>query len=1051
MGALRHSWFAIRGDLRAPTYERARCVFFSFLLVSLAIVSSTTSSAEEVDKASFGDLHWRSIGPATMGGRITDIAGVAGDPALFYVAGASSGLFKTTNGGTVFEPVFTDQPVLSIGAIALAPMNPDIIYLGTGEGNPRNTASFGNGIYKSTDGGKSWIHLGLEDTERFTRIRVHPKNPDIVYAAALGHEWGPNEQRGLFLSEDGGRMWKKVLYVNETTGCSDVDLDPGDPKILYAGMYDFMRQPWSFRSGGPGSGLYRSTDGGRSWTELTAEAPGNGLPGGLLGRIGVGVAPSDPNIVYAMLESEAPGELWRSEDRGRTWAMVSDDWRIMDRPFYDTDLRVDPGDPNRIYAVTGDLLVSNDGGESWEELGEGVHGDYQAMWIDPLDPNRILIGSDGGAYLSFDRGRNWTFLDNVVYSQAYHVSVDMREPYFVCGGLQDNGVWCGPSRRWNTSGILNRDWYRIHGGDGYYAEIDPTDWTTIYTNAHYGNIVRFDVETGEQQSIQPYPVSLRGSAAGDHPYRFNWNSAVHMSPRDPNVVYFGGNVLFKTTDGGYSWAEISPDLTTNDSEKQQPSGGPITKDNTSAEYHCTIIAIDESPVESGLIWVGTDDGNVQVTRDGGKTWKNVVGNILGVPPNTWVPAVDASDHDAATAYVVFDHHRNDDFSPRVFRTDDYGATWTSITSNLPDPGYPHVIRDDPKNPNLLYLGTELGIYVSFDRGGRWISLRQELPPVAIRDLVVHPRDNDLVIATHGRGFQVMDDVTPLQQLAEAAEEGLFLFAPPAATRVEPWNDYTGVAQGKFVGDNQPFGALISYYLAPEHTQNVSLEVIDPSGDVVRTLPAGSKAGVNRVVWDLRSEPLWKPEEGGPFRRGITAPNVLPGEYSVRLGAGGRSTTRPLNVRLDPRLETSREDLVAQHEAVRRLVEMSHRGRQAVDRIEKLRKETMSRLEGAPNDLRQEGREVYQRLEEVRKRLVADPGGYRSPAQIVDKIDSLARQVDSSTSRPTAAQREWIGRFEKELESVLQSVEEVISEDLGRLNQRFREAGIEPVTETPADG
>lgn len=992
--------------------------------------------AANVDSSMFGDLEWRSIGPATMGGRITDIAGVPGEPELFYVASASGGLFKTTNGGTTFEPIFTDQPALSIGAIALAPSDPDVVYVGTGEGNVRNTASFGNGIYKTADGGKSWTWLGLGDTERFSRIRVHPEDPDIVYAAAMGHEWGPNEERGLFISRDGGRQWEKALYVNETTGASDVALDPAEPDIIYVGMYDFLRRPWGFRSGGPGSGLYRSGDGGKTWTELTAEAPDNGLPAGTLGRIGVAVAPTDPKIIYALIESEAEGELWRSEDGGLSWQMVSDEREINSRPFYYSDLRVDTGDPRRVYAVSGRLMVSGDGGKTWERLGEGVHGDYQAMWIDPLNANRVIVGSDGGTYLSYDRAETFRFLNNVVYSQAYHVQVDMRDPYYVCGGLQDNGVWCGPAQIWNTSGILNRDWYRIHGGDGYYAEIDPTDWSTIYTNAHYGNIIRFDAKTGESQSIQPYPVSLRGSGAGDHPYRFNWNSIIHMSPHDPKVVYFGGNVVFKTTDGGRSWTEISPDLTTNDSEKLQPSGGPITWDNTSAEYHCTIISISESPVQSGLIWVGTDDGNVQVTRDGGKTWKNVVANIANVPANMWVPTVDASNHEPGTAYVVFDRHRDNDFSPRVFRTDDFGASWTNITSNLPDPGYPHVIRDDPKNPNLLYLGTELGIFVSFDRGERWVSLRLGLPPVAVRDLVVHPRNNDLVIATHGRGYWILDDVAPLQRMAEAAEKGWYLFEPPVATRVDLWNDYTGVAQGEFVAENPPEGAMVSYYLSSGNTENVSLEILDGSGDLIRKLKAGTDPGVNRVTWDLRSEPLRSvEEEGQAFRRRISAPKVLPGTYTVQLAAAGEKASRPLTVRLDPRLEVSEADLLAQHDATKRLLEMSLRGRQALERIETLQKETMSRMEDASDDLRAEGQRVWDRLDEVRRGLVADPGGYRSPAQIVDKIDSLLRDVDSSTHRPTVAQREWIARFETELEEFLDELEKVTDEDVARFNRR----------------
>lgn len=1002
----------------------------------------TRTSISEED---LQDLSWRGIGPATMGGRVTSTAGIAGDPSTFFVASASGGLYRTTNGGNTFESVFTQQPVLSIGAVTVAPSNPDVVYVGTGEGDPRNTTSFGNGVYRSTDGGDSWIHLGLTDSERIAEVKVHPENPDVVFVAAMGHEWGENEQRGLFRSTDGGETWEKVLYVNARTGASDVAFDSENPEIMYAGMYEYMRKPWRFDSGGEGSGLYRSTDGGETWTNLTADAPENGLPPGQLGRIGVDVAPSNPYVVYAMIESDVDGELWRSDDRGKIWRKVNSNMDINDRPFYYSHPEVDPADPERVYALSGPLMVSNDGGDSFERIAEGVHGDFQAMWIDPMNPDRVLVGSDGGIFGSYDRAANFEFYNQMVLVQAYHVSVDMRDPYYVCGGLQDNGVWCGPNEKYNTSGIMNRDWYRINGGDGYYAEIDPRDWTRIFTNSHYGEVKRFDGNSGELQNIKPYPVSLRGSAAGDHPYRFNWNSPVHMSPNDPDVVYFGSNVLFKTTDEGQSWTEISPDLTKDIPEQQRSSGG-ITTDNTSAEYHNAILTISESPVDSEVIWVGTDDGNLQVTRDGGDSWTNVVDKVPNAPDHTWIPGVDASNHEAGTAYVVFDRHRQDDFTPRVYRTDDYGETWTEITSNLEGPNYPHVIKDDPNNPDVLYLGTELGGFVSFNRGEKWVSLRRDLPPVAVRDIEIHPRENDLLLATHGSGFQVMDDITPLQKLGEAKQQGVYLFEPPVGTRFEEWNDYIGVAQGEYVAENPPYGAAISYYLAPGQNQDVHLEILDDQGEVIRELEAENDPGVNRVHWDFRKDPYYEHETSeSAWWDPVRAAKVLPGEYTVRLAAADQEMTRPLTVRLDPRLEdVSTEALQAQQDVVDRMAQLAAEGDRAMDRLEAIDSALAARLQAADGELKEQVAAVKETFVAFQNSLEADPGGYRSPAQLHDKIGDLLREIDSATSSPTAPQLEWVDRFEQDLNALLSEIDTAVNTELDELNRKLRRQGLEPV-------
>ncbi|HXH05949.1 MAG TPA: hypothetical protein VNI83_05090, partial [Vicinamibacterales bacterium] len=789
-----------------------------------------------------------------FGGRIADVAGVPGRPDLLFVAAASSGLFKSTNGGTTFESIFDQGNTLSIGAIAVQPDNPDVVYVGTGEGAVRNSISFGDGLYKTTDGGRTWTHLGLERTERFSRIVIHPRDPRIVFAAAMGRAFGPSRERGVYRSTDGGATWQRVLFVNETTGASDVAIDPGDPSIVYAGMYDYLRRPWHFRSGGPGSGLYRSTDGGLTWTRLTDPALRNGLPGAKpLGRIGVAIAASDPRVVYALIEAEEPGVLWRSTDRGLTWTLVNAERRINNRPFYYTQVRVDPTDPDRVYTLAGTFNVSTDGGRTFRTIpGARMFGDHHALWIDPLNPRRLLCGTDGGFWISNDQGRTWDFYNNMPLAQAYHVGLDMADPYHVLGGFQDHEIWRGPSEKWNEVGVREGDWTRLrYMADGMYTVPDPRDPNLIYYNGHFGDITRIDLRTREERCIQPYPVGPSGGGADRELYRFNWNAPIHMSPSNPDVIYFGGNVLFKSVDRGETWTIISPDLTTDDPEKQRLSGG-ITPDNTRAEFHCTILTIAESPRDPSVIWVGTDDGNVQLTRDGGRSWTNVAPNIAGAPRFAWVASIQASHAEAGTAYVAIDQHRLDDFAPYAFMTTDFGRTWRRIADGLR--GYVHIVMEDPKVPTLLYAGTELGVFVSFDRGATWTDLRLGLPPLAVVDMKVHPRDNDLVIATHARGFYILDDATPLQELARlvaAAGPGgrlpeAVLFPPPRATRYVPASDTSVLGNRAWVAPNRPYGALISYYLDDPLPagERAELAVLDAGGRLVRTLEGPGRAGLN---------------------------------------------------------------------------------------------------------------------------------------------------------------------------------------------------------------
>jgi photosystem II stability/assembly factor-like uncharacterized protein len=970
------------------------------------------------------NLSWRQIGPAMFAGRVADVAGVPGNNDVLYVGAASSGLYKSTNGGTTFDPVFESGNTLSIGAIAVEPNKPDVVYVGTGEGAVRNSISFGDGLYKTTDGGRSWKHLGLERTERFSRIEIHPANPQIVLAAAMGRAFGPSEERGVYRSADGGASWQRTLFVNTTTGASDLAIDPADPTVVYAGMYDYMRQPWMFRSGGPGSGLYRSADGGLTWKKLTDPALNNGLPGArLIGRVGVSIHRKDPRVVYALIEAQEEGVLWRSNDRGLTWTIVNRERRINNRPFYYTQVRADPVDPDRVYTLAGSFNVSTDGGRTFGQSGGRMFGDHHALWIDPSNPKRMLSGTDGGFFISNDQARNWDFVNNMPMAQPYHVGLDMAEPYNVLGGFQDHEIWRGPNEKWNQVGVREGDWVRLrYMADGMNTIADPRDPNLIYYNGHFGDITRLDMRNQEERYIQPYPPGPAGGGANLEKYRFNWNSPVHMSPSNPDVVYFGGNVLFRTADRGETWSIISPDLTTNDPGKQKSSGGPISTDNTRAEFHCTILAIAESPKDPSVIWTGTDDGNVQVTRDGGKTWTNVAPNITGAPKFSWVSSISASAADPGTAYLTVDQHRLDDFAPYVFATTDFGRTWRRITTGLR--GYAHVVLEDPKQPNLLYVGTELGVFASFDRGSTWNDLRLGLPPLAVVDMKVHPRDNDLVIATHARGFYVLDDVTPLQQFA--ASTSPVLFKPMPTVRYIPASDTSVLGNRVWVARNQPYGALLSYYL-PAQVRSVSFTVADRTGRVVSTFSGPGEAGINRAVWSLaeRSSCAAEPAAGGPSSEdaaagagrgrgragrggGGTWIRAIPGEYTVRMTAGAHTATTTAIVRMNPRVTASDADMDAWQQAARTI------------------EHTECRLDRAGAELAAlEGQVSAAELRPIVLALRGDP---RDPGHVnlPGRINWLTIQVGNYSGRPTAAQMEWIATYARQADEVLALLEKVKS-------------------------
>ncbi len=1019
----------------------------AFLLAAVLLpIAAHNAAPHSNDQTTLASLRWRSIGPANPGGRVTDIAGVPGNPNTYYVAGAIGGIFKTTNGGMTFAPIFDSQPVSSIGAIAIAASNPNILWVGTGEGDPRNDAGFGDGVYRSTDAGQTWQHVGLTDSERVKRIRIHPTDPNTAWVAVLGHEWGPNEERGVFKTTDAGKTWKKVLYLDADTGCSDIDIDSQNPRILYAGMYTYRRKPWRFDSGGGGTALYRSKDGGDTWEKLT-----QGLPKTPMDRIGVAVAPGNPNIVYMITETKTEGNLFRSDDRGDTWRMVANNPNINFRPFYYSDLRVDPNNPERVYSLGGSLTVSNDGGRTFTNIAQGVHSDHQALWIDPKNSNYILNGSDGGYQVSLDGGRSWEVINNISFAQFYHITYDLQIPYLVYGGLQDNGCWVGPSATIFNNGIRKRDWYTIGGSDGFFAVPDLNAPHLVYTDLEGGSITLLDRNSGVARNVTPYPkdVGPTGSPIFNYRYRFNWNPPIAASPHNPSVMYYGAQLIFKTVNQGYSWEIISPDLSTNDKSKQQSSGGEVVTDNTAAEFHCTILTIAESPVRAGVIWAGTDDGNIQVTQDGGKKWTNTIANIKGLAPNPWIPTIEASHYDAGTAYVAVDRHQEDDFAPYAFKTTDYGQTWTPITGDLPAKGYVHVVREDPKTRNLLYIGTELGIFASWDGGGHWVSIRNYMPPVAVRDIVIHPRENDLIVGTHGRGAYILDNITPLQQLAQAKATDAFLFDILPAMRHQLASRDASVGAKDYGTPNPPYGATIDYYLKAAGTEQVSITIADKAGKALRTLRnQPNRAGINRVIWDLRVDgPQMTPAGapggpgampggggrsaaggdrggagggGGGGRGGGGSPQVVPGDYVVTLQVGSKQVTKPARVVFDPKVKVSQADLQLQFNTAQEVQALAVTVGDLVNRVEEFTRQLTSAADPAQ-------RAALDQLNQLHGKLVREcTMTYRCGAKLRENVNSLLSSITGAIARPSDGMLLLVREYKEETTQATAELNRIIA-------------------------
>lgn len=1038
-------------------------------LVFASCLFAASTPAEEEPSDPLNGLELRNIGPYNMSGRVTDVEGIPGDPRVVYVGAAAGGVWKTVNGGLTFEPIFDDQPIASIGDLALAPSNPEVIYVGSGEANVRNSVSFGNGVYKSTDGGQSWKHLGLEETRHISRVLVHPHDPETVYVGALGHIFDSNEERGVYRSRDGGANWEKVLYTDEHHGVADLDMHPGNPNLLFAALWSFERKPWTMQSGGEEGGVYRSVDGGTTWKKLT-----EGLPK-LMGRIGVKVAPSNPRVVYVIAESNE-GTLFRSNDGGDTFEKVSDEVNIVSRGFYYTDLRVDPTDENRVYAISSRLFRSIDGGRNFERIARSIHVDFHSLWIDPKDPQRVWNGQDGGVAVSYDRGDTWEPIRNLPLAQFYQIFYDTRRPfYYLGGGLQDNGTWYGPSRSREPSGIQEDDWRMMSFGDAYWVVPHPEQVDLFLSEYQAGGIVRTDMRNRQQIDVSPQPRRNDGGPAEELEYRFNWNSPIVASPHDPHTVYFAGNVVFKTTDFGDSWEVISPDLTTNDPEKLGPAGGPVWPENTTAEYHCTILSFAESPVEPGVLWVGTDDGNLQLSRDGGGQWTNLAGRVPGMPEFSPVSHVEPSRTAAGTAYVSFDRHMFNDFRPHIWKTTDFGATWRRTDQGIDENAWVWVVREDLVNPELLYAGTELGLYASFDAGASWRALDLgELPTVPVQDVLIHPREHDLLVGTHGRALWMLDDSTPLRQWNSVpADASAHLFEVRSALRHPQQMTRYGLGDKEKLVANPAYGALITYLLREsleppkageegdegEWESPLRLEILDASGTVVRTLDElGTEAGLQRIVWDLAMDPPFSrtpgKQEGGDFDPPPSGPQVLPGTYTARLTLGDEEWETPVLVEVDPTLELPPGALEAQHHMAYTLRDLRSGVNRVLRGVDLLKAQLVARrgsLDLLERELPAEVEAQWQAFEEALEQRLVDfvrsdekPFWSQGP-RLGDRLGDLFNKVDGAFAAPTAAQQEHLEELQNTWRDAMMAWNRFLREDAPALDAALTAQGMAGLT------
>lgn len=1034
-------------------HKSTRCfaVVMMVFLATMIFAGGALAQVAKFDSDTISGLGARNIGSAAMSGRVAAIAAVKeGGRLTVYVGAASGGVWKSSNGGTTFKPVFDKETAQSIGAVAIDPQAPKTIWVGTGEAWTRNSTSIGNGIYKSTDGGDSWTNMGLQNSERIAKIIIDPKNSNTVYACVPGKLWSDSEDRGVYKTTDGGKSWSKILKgANLSTGCSMISMNPQEPNVLFAGMWDFRRKGWTFRSGGENatapsaSGFFQTTDGGTTWKELD-EKSAKGLPTKPWGRIAVTIAPSKPNVVYAMIESTRSA-LFRSDDGGKTWEERDrSNWMVW-RPFYFANLIVDPKNENKVYKPDGALIMSEDGGKSFSGIGNGAHGDFHDVWVNPDNTDHVIVSDDGGVWYSYDGGNTWWKGNNLPISQFYHVSVDNADPYHVFGGLQDNSSWIGDSQY--PGGITNGRWENLFIGDGFWAFSDPSDPNYVYAEAQGGEIGRVNRLTLEARFIKPQPNY------GEGKLRFNWNTPIHMSPNEKGTIYIGAQFLFRSRDHGQSWDRISPDLTTNDLDKQkQEESGGVTVDNSDAETHTTIYSISESPRDGQTIWVGTDDGNLQVTRDGAKSWSNVVGNVPNLPKASWVSWVEASLYDAGTAYAVFDRHTFGDMDPHVFKTTDYGKTWTPIVSaDSGVRGYAHVIKEDTVLPNMLFLGTEFGLWVSLDGGKHWAQYKgHEFPTVAVRDIVVHPRESDLVIGTHGRGIWIVDDITPLRKLTPEvmAQEAVFLQAKPTQQRL-PANGGWVEGSAAFTGANPPDAALITYYQSKRHIfGKMKLEVLDSQGKLVDTLPPNSRRGISRVEWSMRLKAPHVPPAATAAFEATQGPRVMPGTYTVKMTRGKENYSTQLVLELDPRAKFTLEDRKLEFDAAMRAYSLLGDMSFDVDRINGVHDALLERGAKVKADavFSKRLQELADKVDAMRKKIVAtkEGGAVTGEERIREKTTQLYGAILNYEGRPADYQVARIDSLKKELEDVAGEFDAFVAKELPAVNKTLSQKKVEAI-------
>ncbi len=1068
--------------------KRKRNVLGLFLLTICFVIYPLFSlQAQESNRDILGSLRYRYIGP--VGNRLTSVVGIAGQPNIYYAGAASGGIWKTTDGGVHWEPIFDDQPVSSIGALAIAPSDPNIIWAGTGEPWIRSHISVGQGIYKSTDSGKTWTFMGLEKTGRISRVVIDPKNPDIVLVGALGHGYGPQPERGVFRTADGGKTWERVLFTDEKTGCADLAMDPTNSRILFAGMWPLEIHTWGRDSGGPGSGLFKSIDAGATWKRLT----GSGLPTRTTGKVVVAIARSNPSRVYAMIETgdgvplngreTDRGKLWRSDDGGESWRLVSYDRTLGGRTHYYFRMAVAPDNENETYYLTAGYNVSIDGGETLRPgtPGSSPGGDNHDMWIDPTNANRMVVANDGGVSISTTRGRTW-YRIQLPIAQMYHVTVDNRIPYYVYGNEQDDPSYRGPSRSGGGgfAGQIPRSaWHAVAGGESGWATPDLVDpniiWSSASGSGSIGGIVaRYDLRNGQARNVEVWPDQTNGSPAADLKYRFVWTMPLTISPHDHNKLYVGSQFVHQTTDAGQSWQLISPDLTLNDKSKQGFSGG-LTGDNIGVEYAGVVFAIAESPKEAGLIWAGTNDGLVQMTRDAGKNWSNVTKNIPNLPPWGTVSNIEPSRYDAGAAYITVDFHQVNNRDPFVYKTKDYGKTWTAITKGIPHSmlSYAHCVREDPARQGLLYLGTENGLYVSFDDGENWQPLQANLPRAPVYWMVVQEHFNDLVIATYGRGFWILDDLTPVQQMTPAVRDSnAHLFPPRPTYRFRPGTQPVTMSDDPTSGQNPPYGAAINYYLKTVPSGEVKIRIEDSKGQTVRSLNGTKSVGVNRVTWNLegelsrevrmRTSPAYAPEirvgpEGMRTAPGAPRMSVLlpPGTYTVKLLVDSQELSQPLVVKKDPNSAGTELDVAAQTEMLLDLRRDLETGADMVNQIELILSQiyqlvallpsgpNAQQVKGAADDLDKKLIDIEENL--IQRRLTGQgQDTVRWPPKLLSKINYLANGLNGSDFPPTSQQRAVQAMLQQQMTALRQRHDEVLNKDLVAFNKMLRDLNIQNV-------